>query len=283
MKTTKRIQILALFLIIVSVLSAQPVKLWESDTVYKAPESVAYDSVREVIYVSNYTNSIKDGMMYNAHYISKVALDGTPIQFDWIGNITNPTGICIFADKLYIVERFGVVEYDLKKDEVSNRYRINSCCFLNDITVDNDTNIYVSVSDTNHIYRIKNGIVEMWMENEKISKPNGILCHNGKMLIVDNTDNYFKSVDMETLEVTNIAHLGPGILDGIKPCGNDYLVSHFKGNLYRVSMNGTVKELLNTREEKLYIADFEYIESKDLLIVPALWNHKLVGYSYNCE
>ena len=103
MKTTKRIQILTLLLIMFSVVSAQPDKLWETDTIFMAPESVAYDSVREVLYVSNYTKSIKDGMMYNVHYISKVNLDGTPIQIDWIGNITTPTGICVFADKLYIV------------------------------------------------------------------------------------------------------------------------------------------------------------------------------------
>lgn len=248
-----------------------------------APESVAYDSVRDLLYVSNYSGGIKDGEMYNSNFISKVKLDGTPVELEWIGNITTPTGICIYADKLYIVERFGVVEYDLEKDKVSNRYRIYSCCFLNDITVDDDTNIYVSVSDTNLIYRIKNGKVEKWMESEKISRPNGILHHNGKMLVACNDDNSFKAIDMETLKISKIANLGPGTLDGIKPCGKDYLVSHFPGNLYRVSLDGKVEELINTREDKINLADFEYIQGKGLIVVPALWNNKLVGYSYTCE
>ncbi len=283
MKISCSLQSLTLLLFVFAALSAQPVKLWETDVVFKAPESVAYDSIRDLLYVSNFTKNVKEGMMYGAHCISKIKPDGTLLKFDWIDNVTNPTGISVFADKLYIVERFGVVEYDLKNDSVSNRYRINSCCFLNDITVDKDTSIYVSVSDTNLIYRIKNGELEKWMESDKISKPNGILCHNGKMLIACNTDNYFKAIDMETLEVTNIAHLGPGILDGIKPCGDDYLVSHFLGNLYRVSLDGTVEELINTREQKSFIADFEYIETKELVIIPALWNNKIVGYHYPYE
>ena len=265
------------------ILVAQPVKLWEIDSTYLAPESVAYDDVRDVLYVSNYTGRVHEGAMYNSHFISKVGLDGVPIDLEWIGNITTPTGICIYADKLYIVERFGVVEYDLKKDKISNRYRIYSCCFLNDITVDKDTNIYVSVSDTNLIYRIRKGKVEHWLESDQVRKPNGILCHNNNMLVVDNADHCFKSVNMETFEVANIACLGDGILDGIRPCGNDYLVTDFLGNLYRIGIDGNVEELINTREEKTYLADFEYIESQHLLIIPALWNNKLIGYRYSFE
>lgn len=283
MKTLHQITVLVVVFFQCTQMSAQPVKLWEIDSTYPAPESVAYDSIRDVLYVSNYTGRVKEGAMYNSHFISKVHLDGTPIDLEWIGNITTPTGICIYADKLYIVERFGVVEYDLKKDEISNRYRIYSCCFLNDITVDKDTNIYVSVSDTNLIYRIRKGQVEHWLETDQVRKPNGILYNNNKMLVVDNADHYFKSVNLETLEVNNIAYLGSGILDGIRPCSDDYLVTDFLGNLYRVSMEGNVEELINTREEKIFLADFEYIEGKDLLIIPALWNNKLIGYRYSAK
>ena len=283
MKTLHQITLLTVVFSLYSVISAQPVKLWEIDSTYLAPESVAYDNLRNVLYVSNYTGRVKEGAMYNSHFISKVRPDGTPIELEWLSNITTPTGICIYADKLYIVERFGVVEYDLKKDQVSNRYRIYSCCFLNDITVDKDTNIYVSVSDTNLIYRIRKGQVEHWLETGQVRKPNGILYHNNSMLVVDNADHYFKSVNMETLEVINIAYLGEGILDGIRPCGDDYLVTDFIGVLYRVSLDGNVEELINTREEKTYLADFEYIEDKELLIIPALWNNKLMGYRYSAK
>ena len=40
--------------------------------------------------------------------------------------------------------------------------------FLNDVTVAPDTSIYVTVSDRNIIYKIKNGEVQEWLKSDKI-------------------------------------------------------------------------------------------------------------------
>jgi sugar lactone lactonase YvrE len=188
---------------------------------------------------------------YGQHYISKVNLKGKIIKSDWIGNLTTPTGICIANDKLYIVERFGVVEYDLKADKVSNKFHIKTSKFLNDITVDSDGGIYVSESDTNTIYRIKDNSVEKWLDSEEVSRPNGILYDDGKLLVAVNSDNYLKAINISNKQVTKIAHLDPGILDGIKKCGDGYLVSDFMGNLHLVTPSGQVTELINTREAEI--------------------------------
>jgi hypothetical protein len=257
---------------------AQLVKLWEVSDVYKAPESVAYDSKRGCLYISNYTQRMKTGVRYGAHFISKANLQGQVLDLEWLGNLTSPLGICIFEDKLYIVERFGVVVYDLEADKVINKIYIKTANFLNDITVDNKGRIYVSESDTNVIYRIQNNQVETWMDSEAISRPNGVLYDNGKLIVGVNSDNCLKAVTIDTKEVTNIAHLGPGIIDGVKKCGKDYLVTLFMGNLLLVTPSGQVTELLNTREKNINLADFEYIEDKQLVVIPALWNNKLMGY-----
>jgi sugar lactone lactonase YvrE len=214
------------------------------------------------------------------HSVSKANLQGEILKFDWINNLTSPTGICIFNDKLYIVDRFGVVEYDLKTDKISNKYFIKTVNFLNDITVDSDGNIYVSESDTNVIYRIKNREVEKWLDSVAVSRPNGVLFDDGKIIVGVNSDNCLKAVNISNKEITQIAHLGPGIIDGIKKCGDGYLVSHFLGNLYLVKPTGEVKELLNTRDAKINIADFEYIADKGLIIIPAMQNNKLLGYQF---
>jgi hypothetical protein len=261
-------------------ISAQPVKLWETDTVYKAPESVAYDNIRGFLYVSNYGQSVKPGGAYGNQSISKANLRGEIVDAEWIGNLTTPTGICIFKDILYIVERFGVVKYDLEADKIADKFYIPQDGFLNDVTVAPDTSIFVSVSDKDIIYKIKNGKVEEWLNSEKISKPNGILYDNGKLIIGVNADSKLKAVNISDKEITDIAHLAPGIIDGIKKCGEGWLVSHFEGNLYLIEPSGQIKELLNTRNEKKYIADFEYIRDKGLIIVPDLWGNRLSGYQY---
>jgi len=259
-------------------LFAQALKLWETNEVYSAPESVVYDKVRDLIYVSNYTKNIKPGFSYGEHFISKAKPNGEIIVYKWIKNLTTPTGICIFNDRLYIVERFGVVEYDLSSDSVTSRYFIKTSRFINDISIDDSSNIYVSESDTDIIYKIRNNNVEKWLESENISKPNGILVDGNKLIVGVNSDSTIKSVDLITKEIKLIAQLKPGIIDGIKKIGKNYLVSHFEGNLYFVSTEGLVKELISTRDERINIADFEYCEEKELLYIPALWNNKLICY-----
>ena len=55
-------------------------------------------------------------------------------------------------------------------------------------------------------------------------------------------------------------------------------MSHFYGDLNLVKENGEILELLNTRNDNIQCADFEYIENDSLIIVPDLINKKLFGY-----
>ena len=60
-----------IFLMIADDINSQPAKFWETDTIYKKPESVVYDSIRGFIYASNYVQSVKPGTVYGNHFISK--------------------------------------------------------------------------------------------------------------------------------------------------------------------------------------------------------------------
>jgi sugar lactone lactonase YvrE len=281
MKNFKRIMIYVF--VLAGLAKAEPVKLWETGEVFNAPESVAYDSKRGFLYISNCNGSLKNGLQYGQQSISKANIKGEIIKADWIDNLTKPTGICISDDKLYIVERFGVVEYDLKQDKVSNKYYIKTSYFLNDVTVDPQGRIYVSESDTNTIYRIKGNSVEKWLDSEEVSRPNGVLFDDGKLLVAVNSDHCLKAVNISDKKVTKIAALGEGILDGIKKCGDGYLVSDFMGSLYLVKLSGQVTELINTREAGIDIADFEYIPDKDMLVSPAMRSNKLICYRLGQE
>lgn len=254
------------------------VKLWETDTLYSGPESVAYDTKRKVLYVSNYSQSVKNGAAYGNHFISKVSIDGKLLDRTWVGNLTTPTGICIANDKLYIVERFGIVVYDLDKNKVVDKFYIKTPDFINDVSVGKDSSIYVSVSNSDLIYRIKNRVVEEWLNSKEISRPNGILCDNDKLIVGANYDSTLRVVDIATKSIKKLAQLKKGVIDGIQKYSNGYLVSHFEGNLFFISNEGDVKELINSRAEKINIADFEYIESKKIVIAPSLRTNKLVAF-----
>ena len=67
-----------------AVLSAAPVlqKKWETAAEFKLPESVIYDEVNNVLYVSSMQDDPlkKDGN----GFISKVGLDGKIIELNWV-------------------------------------------------------------------------------------------------------------------------------------------------------------------------------------------------------
>jgi len=269
--------------IIFSVCNAQQVvKIAETAEIFSAPESVAYDSLNQCLYVSNYTSPLAEGGMYADHVVSKIDLQGNVISKDWVKGLSCPTGIILYRGKLYIVERFGIVECDPATAEITNRFHIKTTGFLNDITADDSGNLYITVSGTSKIYRvsIEKAYVEVWLDDTKIKEPNGVLYDAGFLVTGVNADGFLRKIDTRTKEITDIAYLGKGTIDGIKKCKGGYLVTHFEGNLYFIANAGTVSELLNTRLEEIYQADFEYIPSQELVVIPALWNNKLLFYHF---
>ena len=111
-------------------------------------------------------------------------------------------------------------------------------------------------------------------------EPNGILFDHGKLIVGVNGDNCLKAINISNKKIEEIAHLGPGIIDGVKKCSVGYLVSHLEGNLYLIDNSGQVTEILNTQDQKISIADFEYIREKGLIIVPDLRSNRLIAYQY---
>jgi hypothetical protein len=279
MKTIRLVLIASLIFSINA--DAQFELLWQNDSSFKNPESVAYDKVNKCLYVSNFNKVPKDGEIYNEDYISKVDLNGKVLVKKYVTNLTAPTGICVSKNNLYIVERNGIVKFDINLEKVETRYWVPNVFFLNDIDADTSGTIYFSDSGRDVIYRIQDGKLEKWLESSEIPQINGVLLDGDKLIVAANGDSTLKSINLVDKKVKTIAQFKKGTLDGIKKMGNDYLVSHFEGVLYLVQQDGKIKELLNTRGTKTFCADFEYIESEKLFVIPALWNSKLFCYKYS--
>ena len=256
--------------------------LWETDNVFLGPESIVYDSDRHMLYVSN-VNVSEDANGQDSNYveyISKVDPEGNIIDLKWIENVNRPTGITIHADKLYVTTRFALLIIDIEEGRVEENIEIPDAGFPNDVTVDDEGVVYMTDSGKKRVYRIENGIVENWLTSDELAKPNGILYDGGKLIIGVNSDNYLKSIDIQTKEITNIAFLDEGTIDGIIKYGDDFLVSHVMGNIYFVTKEGEVKELLNTREEDIRHADLGFIESERIIISPVLNRDKLIAFQF---
>ena len=101
---------------------------------FKEPESALQDSQRNVISVSNVAGeaNAKDGV----GFISRASLDGKMLEPEWIKGLNAPKGMVMNGDKLYVSDVDQLVEVDVNKGEVSNRWKAEGSQFLNGTAVD---------------------------------------------------------------------------------------------------------------------------------------------------
>ena len=73
-----------------------------------------------------------------------------------------------------------------------------------------------------------------------------------------------------------VLSLGAGIIDGIRVDGEgNLLVSHWEGQLYRISPEGEVTELLDALPQRWNTADFEYLPDRGVLLFPTFLDNRV--------
>jgi sugar lactone lactonase YvrE len=262
-------------------LKAQLLPVFVTDSVFHHPESAVYDAARSCVYISNLDKNTPNDSLFT-DFISIISLDGNVSELRWVDGLSSPTGIALYNGFLFAVERNGVAMIDPETAKVISRYDIPATGFLNDIAISDEGVIYVSeTSDKGKIYKIVKGDVFVWIEDATLGKPNGLLQTDAYLYVGVNSDHHLKRIHLETGDIENVALLGPGNIDGIQQNGNNLLVSHFMGNLYSIDEEGNVEELLNTREQDIFVADFCYIPSEKLFIIPSLRTNKVYGYRFS--
>ena len=257
-------------------------KEWETDTLFKRPESIVYDSLRNRLDVSNYNKNRRNIELCN-DYISILDLNGNLIELKWIEGLRAPTGLYIHADFLYIVERDGISKYSISDKEIAWKQIIPNAAFLNDLVIDEKGCIYYTDTSPK---QPKESIIGMicnekadTLIDEQIIRANGLFLHDKNLIVGNSGDRCLKSIDKESFKINNIAELDTGVIDGIKPFkSNKYLVSLNEGRLFLISPNNKVEELLDLRNQKINIADFEYIDKLKLIVIPTYNSNKVIAY-----
>src|SRR5436190_9385058 len=112
------------------------VKLWQTDSLLKVPESVLFDEAGKVLYVSNIDGQPweKDGK----GSIGKVGLDGKIISVDWVSGLNAPKGLGMYKGKLYVADITDVAVIDIRKGAIEKLIPIEGAENLNDISVGSD-------------------------------------------------------------------------------------------------------------------------------------------------
>lgn len=257
-------------------------KKWKTDQVFETPESVLYDPVNHVLYVSN----IKGGPMEmdGNGYISKLSVEGQVITQKWVQGLNAPKGMGIKGNRLYVSDINQLVEIDISNGTILNRFDAQGATFLNDVAVDTASGIvYVTDSSSNAIFALNNGTFAQWMQdNTQLDGVNGMVV-KGNQLIVG-TCGFIKSITIADKTITNLASTFNDCVDGIViDTDGNFLVSNWDGRIYAIDANFNTIKLMDTQTENIQTADIGYFPNEKLLLIPTFGDNRVVAYQYRTK
>ena len=261
-----------LFLFQLNGISQQLQKIWETDTIFRVPESVLFDAKGNLLFVSNIDGDSKE--KDGKGHISKIGTDGKIIDLTWVSGLNAPKGMASKGNMLYVADVDAVVGIDIPSAMVIKRVEIPGAKFLNDLAMDEAGTLFVSDSETGIIHEISDVKPKPLITGR--TRPNGVLWFNKKLYFADAGALYSYEKDGNHIEIARGMERST---DGIEPYENGrFIVSSWVGAIYLVSPNGQVKELLNTKDNGINTADIGYDKKKKILYVPTFNSNRVVAY-----
>jgi DNA-binding beta-propeller fold protein YncE len=249
-------------------------QLWESQPALKVPESVRFDAKRKVLYVTNIDG--EPWAVDGKGSVGKVGLDGKVIAAEWITGLHCPKGTALSDDGelLYVADNGGIVVVDIDAGKIARKIAIEGAQ-LNDLVNDAGT-LYVSDSKGRKVYVVKKGKAEVLLDDKVLKGPNGLLVHDGKLLVLDN-DGMSRVKADKTLEV--LATGMPGGADGIEHVGSgEFLVSVWSGALWYVKGDGSKELLFDGKAAGTHTADIGWDPATQTVYVPTFFRNTVIAY-----
>jgi len=255
-------------------------KKWQTDTIFKVPESVLYNPEDKFIYVAN-INGEADSVDGNG-FISRLNLDGSVAQLEWIKGLDAPKGMGIYKGKMYVTDIHKLVVIDLASAKIEKSIMVDSSEFLNDVTIDAKGDVYFTDSGAKRIHLYKDGVVSLWSSDPTLIKPNGILALENSLRIIDMGTGLFYDADYTTKKLVGVADTIPGGDGVMQIAKNEYIISCWPGEVYYVN-DTVVKKIIDNKDAKLNAADAWYIDGENLLVVPTFFGNSVVAYTITKE
>ena len=247
---------------------------WSTPPKLMVPESVFYDSLKNILYVSNING--KPAEKNGKGFISRIDLDGTIKDLKWITGLNAPKGMGMKGSKLFVADIDCLVEIDTDEEKITKSYPADGAHFLNDIAVDDDGVVYVSDMNTNRIYTLRQGSFALWLELTDYDSVNGLLMH-GKNLLAGTAQGVLRIIT-GAADVSLFIRHSRGI-DGLKHLGDEhFIVTDWQGRTSLIAPRKKSILVLDTTDKKINAADIEYIAHEKLLLIPTFFDNRVVAY-----
>lgn len=251
-------------------------RVWETDTVLKTPESVLYDPVNNLLYVSN-IGGVPPNKKDGDGFISQVGLNGKIINLKWSTGFDAPKGMSLVGTTLYVTDIDRLKAVDTKTGKIINTWKVPGSAFLNDVATASDSTVYFTDSEKRTIHMIRNGKLSV-VHTDTAKGLNGIYADGNTLMIAGYETNDVYTLNISDKSTQGVAQ-GIPAGDGIERYRNGWIVSNWNGEVYYIDEKGMTTEILDTQEAKLNSADIEVIAEKDLLIIPTFFGNKVTAYT----
>jgi sugar lactone lactonase YvrE len=260
-------------------MSQELVRVWQSERVFKTPESVNYYEKANCLFISNINGnpSEKDGN----GFISKVTVDGNILNLRWVKGLNAPKGLAIYKETMVVADIDSIVIINILKGKVIKKVLIPDATFLNDVAVDDKGIFYISDSSvkSGKIYGFNGKKIYAWLSGAKVKSPNGLFVKGNFLFFGSWKDKTIYKVNIKTRKQEKLAFVNMGV-DGLKMIKNNcFFISDWLGHVAKVC-GDRADILLDTTREKINAADLEYIKDKNLLIIPTFFDDRCVAYKF---
>ncbi len=155
-------------------------QLWSVEG-FAEPESVVVDASHNRLIVSNIDGH--PGQADGKGFLSLVTRDGQLTNLKWVSGLDAPKGMAIHDGMLYVSDITRLHVVDLDRGELIESHEPVSARFLNDVTVTDGGEVFVTDMMANAVYRLRDGHFVRWSQDHRLHHPNGILAQDGRLIV----------------------------------------------------------------------------------------------------
>lgn len=259
---------------------------WSADG-FAEPSAVVHDPERDLLYVAN-VNAEAPNADEASGFISKLGIDGTMLEREWVTGLEAPTALALHGGLLYVADVDRLVAVDVDAGAILENYPAPGAHTLGGLAVDAGGRVYASDLTRNTIYTFDHGAMQPWIVDEALESPSALLAEEERLVVAawgaltdglrTDVPGDLKVIDYAKGDIKSLGNSGPvGNLAGVKPglSGGYLMTDAADGRLLAADAEGHTGTLQDLPPGA---AGLEVVPKARLVVIPLRLDNRVVAY-----